>query len=229
MSTRGEYVAFRPRRRAFASRRKPLLSLGSWVMALAGAIFGGVVTAGWLEPEVREQMPSPTALLTPPIPALSPGRPTNSANEAATVLPARAVADTKYFDTQGDARGAEAVSPLKAEQEFEEAPAGTHKLSGRASRIVDGDTFYLEGVQARLRIWGIDAPEKNEPGAAEATEALTSLIAGKALSCEELDRDRYARIVARCMLDDGSDIGREMIDIGAATELTRYSNGYYGG
>jgi len=198
-------------------------------MAVAGAVFGGAVTAGWLEPEIREQLPSPTALLTPPSPALLPTPSTSGANEAAAVLPARTVADTKYFNTQGDARGAEAVSPFIAEQEFEAAPAGTQMLSGRATRIVDGDTFYLEGVQTRLRIWGIDAPEKNEPGAAESTEALTSLIAGKALNCEELDRDRYARIVARCMLDDGSDIGREMIDIGAATELTRYSNGYYGG
>lgn len=211
MGGTAKYQTFRPRRRAFAARPRAMFSLGTWVMGLAGAAFGGVIAAGWLRaPEppagplanvetetLGQPAPMETAVLIIEAPAPIPAAlPVNAAFEAA---------------------------PPPAEEQA--APA----LKGVAGRIVDGDTFYLEGVKTRLRLWGVDAPEKNAPGAAEATEALTALIAGKPLACEEMDRDRYARIVARCTLEDGRDIARVMIDIGAASEMTRYSGGYYGG
>jgi endonuclease YncB( thermonuclease family) len=251
MSRREEYVAFRPRRRAFASRRKPLASLGSWGMALAGAAFGGAVTAGLLGP-LQTTLLAPAALFAPPIaangavadePAVEPTRgPTPRA--ALSALPAStpggAGPDTSFFDTQTAAptvtehAAAEPnvtdVGPTGQTAPLPAAQTGDQPtLTGRPARIVDGDTFYLEGVKSRLRVWGVDAPEKDEAGFAEATQALTSLIAGRTLACEEMDRDRYQRIVARCTLEDGRDIARVMIDIGAASEMVRYSGGYYGG
>ncbi len=256
MSRREEYVAFRPRRRAFASRRKPLASLGSWGMALAGAAFGGAVTAGLLGPG-QTALLAPAALFAPPIaangavadePAGGPTRgPTPRA--ALSALPASTAVDagpdTSFFDTQtaaltvtehaaAEANAAEPnvaeVGPTGQTAPLPAAQTGDQPtLTGRPARIVDGDTFYLEGVKTRLRVWGVDAPEKDEAGFAEATQALTSLIAGRTLACEEMDRDRYQRIVARCTLEDGRDIARVMIDIGAASEMVRFSGGYYGG
>lgn len=180
-------------------------------MGFAGAGFGGAVAAGWL---VMPEPAGPVAA-SAEVDTLAQPAPMETAVlivEAPAPLPA-ARPVTAAFE----------AAPPPAEE-----PAAT-ALKGVAGRIIDGDTFYLEGVETRLRLWGVDAPEKSAPGAAEATEALTALIAGKALSCEEMDRDRYARIVARCALEDGRDVGRVMIDIGAATEMTRYSGGYYGG
>lgn len=106
----------------------------------------------------------------------------------------------------------------------EEAPI----LEARVSKVLDGDTFTLKGESRRIRVWGLDAPEWNHEGGSAATLTLRSLISGKHLSCAVLDVDRYGRLVAQCLLPNGSDIAAEMIRSGAATEYCRYSGGYYG-
>jgi hypothetical protein len=211
MGGNAKYQTFKPRRRAFAARPRALFSAGIWAMGLGGAAFGGVIAAGWLR-----------APDTPPPPVAA----------AVETLAQPAPMETAVLIIEAPAP-IPAALPVKAavDAPAEPAPPPTEEtsLKGAAARIIDGDTFYLEGNETRLRLWGVDAPEKNEPGAAEATEALTNLLAGRTLACEEMDRDRYARIIARCTLDDGRDIARVLIDIGAVTEMTRYSGGYYGG
>lgn len=79
-------------------------------------------------------------------------------------------------------------------------------ITGTA-RVIDGDTIDIGG--ARIRLYGIDAPEgrqlcfdDGEPWlcGADAASALRRKIGDRQITCEELDRDRYERIVARCML-----------------------------
>lgn len=91
--------------------------------------------------------------------------------------------------------------------------------------ITDGDT--VRSGDMRLRIWGIDAPEMARAGGQESAEALTKLTAGQELRCEEMDRDRYDRVVARCILPDGRDVACEMVKLGAARDWPKYSGGYY--
>ena len=110
-------------------------------------------------------------------------------------------------------------------------PARLHaeeRLSARVSKITDGDTFTLSGTSRRIRIWGLDAPEKDEPGGSLATDVLRDLISGKELDCLVRDIDRYGRIVGQCFLPDGRDITAEMIRSGVATEYCRFSKNYYG-
>lgn len=99
---------------------------------------------------------------------------------------------------------------------------------GRVSKVLDGDTFTLRGESRRIRIWGLDAPERNEAGGSFATATLRALISGERLQCVVLDVDRYGRLVAQCLLPSGHDIAAEMIRAGAAREFCRYSSGYYG-
>ena len=110
-------------------------------------------------------------------------------------------------------------------------PAPLHaeeRLSARVSKITDGDTFTLSGTSRRIRIWGLDAPEKDETGGSLATDVLRDLISGKELDCLVRDIDRYGRIVGQCFLPDGRDITAEMIRSGVATEYCRFSKDYYG-
>jgi len=101
-------------------------------------------------------------------------------------------------------------------------------LEARVSKVLDGDTFTLKGESHRLRVWGLDAPEWIHQGGSTATSTLNSLISGKQLRCAVLDVDRYGRLVAQCLLPNGSDIAAEMIRSGVAAEYCRYSGGYYG-
>ena len=105
--------------------------------------------------------------------------------------------------------------------------AETSSVSGTVSRVTDGDTFHLSGLDPAIRVWGLDAPERKQAGGSEATRSMRGLITGATLDCQVRDIDRYQRIVAQCFLPDGRDIATEMIRMGVATEYCRYSGGYY--
>ena len=97
------------------------------------------------------------------------------------------------------------------------------------AHIVDGDTLDLNGVERRVRIWGIDTPERGENGFQAASEALQRLTRGQFLTYIQMQAkpDPYGRIVCRLVRDDGLDIGKAMIEQGHAREYCRYSKDYY--
>ena len=99
--------------------------------------------------------------------------------------------------------------------------------TGKARYIVDGDTLYIRGHKPAIRLWGVDAPEQNESGHNAATDTLKRLAYGKKLTCREIEKDRYGRIVARCFLPDGQEINAAMIASGTATEYRRFTKGFY--
>ena len=102
-----------------------------------------------------------------------------------------------------------------------------NKMTSRVSYVVDGDTFYLEGQRASVRLWAINAPEMDEDGGQAAALYLAHMIDTEMLTCDFRAVDRYGRHIARCFLPDGRDVGAEMIRAGHAKELKRYSKGYY--
>lgn len=98
--------------------------------------------------------------------------------------------------------------------------------------VVDGDTIRL-GAE-RVRLFGIDAPEKSQPCVIEnrtvrcgelATNALRSLAEDKTAKCEPQSRDRYGRTVAICTVE-GEDIGASMVRQGMAVAYAKYSTRY---
>ena len=67
---------------------------------------------------------------------------------------------------------------------------------GFVERVVDGDTFVLEGGE-RVRLIGIDAPEKGMPCSQEAEKRLAELVLGQEvfLARDISHRDKYGRLV----------------------------------
>lgn len=101
------------------------------------------------------------------------------------------------------------------------------RFSAVVSYVYDGDTVQLQKNKLRVRLWGIDAPEKGEPGADAARKALIKLIDGKKVSVLPIDKDRYGRTVARIFLKNGRDVSALMIEQGHAIEYRRFTKGYY--
>ena len=93
--------------------------------------------------------------------------------------------------------------------------------------VVDGDSLYLENYQPQIRLWGVDAPEKNESGYNQAKNDLKVFALAQKVRCEIIDIDKYDRSVARCFLKNGKEINRMMIESGSAKEYLRFTKGYY--
>ena len=85
-----------------------------------------------------------------------------------------------------------------------------------AARIIDGDTFILQ-TDEKVRLIGIDTPEKKERYYFEATQELTSLISGKCLRLEKdiSDKDEYGRLL-RYVYVDNNFINEMMVEKGFA-------------
>lgn len=105
------------------------------------------------------------------------------------------------------------------------AQAHAETLLGRAIWIHDGDTVTINaknGTWFKVRLWGIDAPELDQPGGKEAMLELIQLIARKTVTVSVKDRDRYGRIVG-VITYRNRDINREMIQRGHAWYYKQYA------
>jgi micrococcal nuclease len=98
-------------------------------------------------------------------------------------------------------------------------PPATAADGVRVVEVVDGDTIRVEvaGEQESVRLIGINAPERGECLADEATDRLRDLIGGDAveLVTDRTDRDRYGRLLRHVEVD-GVDVGAEVVRAGLA-------------
>ena len=91
----------------------------------------------------------------------------------------------------------------------------------RVKRIVDGDTVYLkDGTKVRLH--GIDTPERDQPYGKQATRNLDRLIGGKVF-VREKDTDRYGRLVGVIYTPEGVNVNEAMVCNGSAWWYSRYA------
>jgi endonuclease YncB( thermonuclease family) len=70
-------------------------------------------------------------------------------------------------------------------------------LVGTVTKIVGGDTIgvQLSSGPIRVRLHGVDTPERGQPWGKEATGALTGLVLGKEVDIEPFSQDRYERMI----------------------------------
>lgn len=93
--------------------------------------------------------------------------------------------------------------------------------------VIDGDTVDVrgpDGTEERVRVAGIDTPERGECGFGPATSAATDLLLGaqvELVAGSRDDRDRYDRLV-RYVEVDGTDVGLTLIEAGLA--VARYDS-----
>jgi len=90
--------------------------------------------------------------------------------------------------------------------------------SGRVKKVYDGDSFQLSDGSS-VRLFGINTPEKGEPGSDEAKETLSGIIGNKDVYFETHKIDGYHRKVASVyIMRDGEmvDASELMVKIGKA-------------
>ena len=105
-------------------------------------------------------------------------------------------------------------------------PVSIPTIEGKVIKIVDGDTYDLlmkNNNTMRIRMRGIDAPERGMPFYRVAKEHLGKICFGKLIHLENLEKDRYGRTIAYSY-SDGTELSHEMIKAGMAWHFKKYSS-----
>lgn len=95
-------------------------------------------------------------------------------------------------------------------------------FGGRAW-VVDGDTIKV--ASHRIRLFGMDAPEMDQDGGAQAKSALIKLCGKRSVKVEPLCFDMHDRIVAKVWLGD-TDLSEHMVRAGFAVAMSRWHRDY---
>lgn len=102
--------------------------------------------------------------------------------------------------------------------------AAAYELVGKAVYVTDGDTVTLlddARQQHKIRLHGIDAPERKQPYGAKSTDLLAGMVKGKVIRADCTERDKYKRNV--CVLYVGDiDVNAEMVRRGGAWVYRQY-------
>lgn len=102
--------------------------------------------------------------------------------------------------------------------------AWTATLSGVVVGISDGDTVtVLDSAKAqhKIRLSGIDAPEKHQPFGKASKEFLSARIFNREVEVEYGKSDRYGRLVGRITVG-GIDANLELVKAGMAWHYKAY-------
>jgi micrococcal nuclease len=107
----------------------------------------------------------------------------------------------------------------------EAKPDTNQKLSGKVIGIVDGDTFDLlvNNSKIRIRLNGIDCPERKQPFYQQSKNALATMIFGKQVVVNSKARDRYKRVLGDVYVGNES-VNEQMVGTGYAWHFKKYSN-----
>ena len=101
-------------------------------------------------------------------------------------------------------------------------PAGPYIIKS----VHDGDSFNLQAKDnstVRIRIAGIDAPEKSQPYSQKARAALQDMLNSGPIRLEPVTLDRFDRWVANVYIND-TDVGLAMVNQGWAWYFRRYKD-----
>lgn len=103
--------------------------------------------------------------------------------------------------------------------------ASAHAFQATVTRVTDGDTLQVCPASSQpvtVRLYGIDAPEKRQPGGGDAAASLAAMLpVGASVDVVPKSRDQYGRAVAIVYRGD-SCINGEMVALGHAWVYPRY-------
>lgn len=98
-------------------------------------------------------------------------------------------------------------------------------FTGQVVTVIDGDTIdvFHNNQPERIRLNGIDAPEKGMAYGQAAKEYVLDMAALKMVTVEVKDTDRYGRTIGDVILPDGRNLNRDIVKAGYAWWHRKYS------
>ncbi len=102
--------------------------------------------------------------------------------------------------------------------------AGT--IQGKVVSVADGDTITVldaTNTQHKIRLQGIDAPEKAQPFGQKSKQSLSQMVQSKQVTVEYQKKDKYGRTLGK-VLHNGTDVCLEQIKLGMAWHYKQYKS-----
>lgn len=105
-------------------------------------------------------------------------------------------------------------------------------FQGKVTAVIDGDTIEVlhDGKAIRIRLQGIDCPEKSQPFGSKAKQFTSDLAYGKQVLVKVIGEDRYGRTLADIYVDAanttnefGGWLNKALVASGMAWHYKRYS------
>jgi endonuclease YncB( thermonuclease family) len=103
----------------------------------------------------------------------------------------------------------------------------TCEFLGEGVSVLDGDTIeVLNGHHAeRIRLTGIDCPEKGQAYGKRAKQAASELVFGKEVTLQTHGKDKYGRTLADVLLSDGTNVNHQLVKEGWCWWYRKYAPG----
>ncbi|HPI00307.1 MAG TPA: thermonuclease family protein [Chitinophagaceae bacterium] len=103
------------------------------------------------------------------------------------------------------------------------------QLKGKVVGITDGDTFKLltaDNKQIKVRLYGIDCPEKKQDFGQVAKQFLSDQIFGKQVEVENKNIDRYGRTIGMVFTDNHINVNEALLKVGLAWHYSDYDKNH---
>lgn len=106
---------------------------------------------------------------------------------------------------------------------FAVIPLFSESFTGKCVGVADGDTISVmrDGKALRIRLDGVDCPEKNQDFGSRAKQ-FTSMVFSKEVEVQVKTIDKYGRTVGRVFIE-GKDLSLEIIKAGMGWHYKQYN------
>jgi endonuclease YncB( thermonuclease family) len=103
--------------------------------------------------------------------------------------------------------------------------ASAEQFTGMVVGISDGDTLKVlrEGKAVKVRLYGVDAPEKAQAFGTKAQQLTATLAFQKQVTVHIHTTDQYGRLVGEVLLPDGRSLNQELVQAGMAWWYRSYA------
>ena len=101
------------------------------------------------------------------------------------------------------------------------------EVFGHVVAILDGDTIEVlhNSHPERIRLSGIDCPEKGQANGQKAKQAASALVFGKEVTLQTHGKDKYKRSLANVLLPDGTNVNHALVKEGWCWWYRKYAPG----
>lgn len=103
-------------------------------------------------------------------------------------------------------------------------PAFSLAYPADTAAVLDGDTIVIRdgGQKRKIRLYGVDCPEKGQKYGPEAAAIAAQALSGRGIEVIPRDTDRYGRTVAVIKVGDGQTLQEILLRAGAAWLYPQY-------